>query len=183
MRDKLLTVTMAKTRAQKEQVVNDLAKNLAGMRSIVFANYEGLKVQEIEELRKNLKKEGIAYSVAKKTLLGHALKQAGIEVDPKQVNGNFATIISTSDEVAPARIVAQFSKTHEALKIMGGILESKLLDADAVKALSKLPGKQELLGKIVGTLNAPINGFVSALAGNLRNFVMVLGAVKDKKSA
>ncbi len=173
---------MPKSRAQKEATLQDLADVLKGMKSIVFANYEGLKVQEIEALRKACKEQGVYYGVAKKTLLKKAFAAAGVAVDPKAVEGNFATVIGLTDEVAPAKVLAGFAKTHEALVIKGGILEGKLIDVAMVKTLSKLPSKTELLGKLVGTLNAPISGFVNVLAGNLRGLVTVLQHIQESKA-
>lgn len=174
---------MPKTRSEKKVVVAKLSDDLKRMKSAVFANYEGLTVPQIETLRRELKKEGVDYAVVKKTLLGIALANAGYSIDAQTISGNFATVISYEDEVAPARILAAFAKKNEALKLVAGILEGKLIDGKAVLALSKLPTKIELLGKLVGTLNAPISGFVNVLAGNLRNFVYVLNVVKDKKAA
>lgn len=172
---------MPKTRQEKQATVEKLALALRKMRSAVFANYEGLTVPQIEKLRRRLWQEGIDYTVAKKTLLKLALKQTGSDIDPKTVSGNFATIIGFEDEVAPARILAQFAKEHEALKIVAGILEGKLIDSGAVLSLAKLPSKQELLARLVSTLNAPISGFVNVLAGNLRNFIYVLNAIKNAR--
>ncbi|MBI4280795.1 50S ribosomal protein L10 [Candidatus Uhrbacteria bacterium] len=173
---------MPKTRSEKEAVVEELAKELAAMRSVVFADYQGLKTKEIEALRSELKKEGIGYTVAKKTLLALALREAGLALDPQTIEGNFATIISPDDEVAPARLAAQFAKEHEALKILGGILEAKFIDASGVIRLAKLPSKQELLARIAGSLNAPISGLVRVLAGNFRSLLTVLSAMKETKT-
>lgn len=163
--------------------VGQLADLLRHAKSLVFATYEKLPVSEVEKLRRDAKKQGARYAVAKKTLLTHALKEAGIEIDAKSIEGNFATVVGVEDEVAPAKLVAAFAKEHESMKIVGGMLEGKSVDAKAVVALSKLPGKQELLGKLVGTLQAPIGGFVNVLAGNLRGLVTVLKAVQEKKVA
>lgn len=171
---------MPKTRQEKQDVVEKLTEALRKMRSVVFTNYEGLTVPQIEKLRRLLEEEGVHYTVAKKTLLKIALEQAGLKIDPKNILGNFATVMSFGDEVAPARILAKFAKENEALKVTAGILEGKLIDAAMVLALAKLPSKQELLGKLVGTLNAPISGFVNVLAGNLRNFIYVLNAIKEQ---
>ncbi|SRR3989339_838278 len=173
---------MAKTKEDKKQIVADLTDKVKRMKSAVFANYEGMTVPQTQELRRALGAEGAEYSVAKKTLLGVAMKKAGKEMDPKTVEGNFATIFGYEDEVAPARIVAKFAKSNEALKIAGGILEGTFVSKEKVIMLSKLPSKQELLAKVVGSINAPISGFVSVLAGNLRNLVYVLSAIKDNKS-
>lgn len=173
---------MPKTRAQKETTLKDLVTTLKGMKSIIFANYEGLKVQDIEALRTACKAEGVFYGVAKKTLLKKAFAEVGVVVDPKTIEGNFATVIGLTDEVAPAKVLVKFAKDHEALAIKGGLLDGKPLDVRAIAALAKLPSKQELLGMLVGTLNAPVSGFVNVLAGNLRGFVTVLQRIQESKA-
>lgn len=173
---------MPKTKTEKAETVAALALKIGRMRSVVFANYEGLSVREIEELRRKLKAEDVDYTVAKKTLLRLAFRQIGKDIDPKTIAGNFATVISYDDEVAPARILAAFAKDHEALKFVAGVLEDRLVDAKEVIALSKLPSKHELLGKLVGSLAAPMSGFINVLAANLRSLVYVLNAIKDKRA-
>ena len=174
---------MPKTKVQKQETVAALVEKLGRMRSIVFANYEGLPVKDIEALRRELKKEGVDYTVVKKTLLKRAVKEANLNFDPKELSGNFATVISYDDEVAPARVISSFAKTHEVLKIVAGVLEGKMIDAKAALALSKLPGKEELLARLVGSINSPVSGFVNVLAGNLRGLLTVLSGIKDKKTA
>lgn len=173
---------MPKTRVQKEAKVTDLVADLKAMKSIVFANYEKLPVSDIEALRKLCRAEGVSYTVAKKTLLKKAMAEAGLTIDPKAIEGNFATLIAMTDEVAPAKIAVKFAKDHEALTVKGGVLDGALVDAKAIVALSKLPGKQELLAKLVGSLNAPVSGFVNVLAGNLRGLVTVLTRIQESKA-
>ncbi len=173
---------MPKTRAQKAEGVGLLARKFKQARAVVFASYEGLPVKDINELRRLCKKEKVEYTVAKKTLLKRAFTEASVNVDPKTIEGNFATVIGYEDEVAPARILEKFSKGHEALKIVAGVLEKSLIDRAAVLRLAALPSKPELLAKLVGTLNAPVSGFVNVLAGNLRNLVYVLNAIKNHKT-
>src|SRR3989344_168044 len=171
---------MSKTRKQKEETVASLKDKLSRMRSVIFANYEGLPVKDIEALRRELKAAGIDYTVAKKTLLGLAAKAAGMDLNPKEIEGNFAAAISYEDEVAGAKILVKFKKDHDALKIVGGVLQGKLINASMANALSKIPSKKELLGSLVGTLNAPVTGFVNVLVGNLRGLLTVMNAIKDK---
>jgi len=138
---------------------------------------------EIEELRGKCIEEGVGYSVAKKTLLNIALEKAGIkDIDTKSIEGSLATVFGMEDEVAPAKILAEFAKDHEALEIKGGILEGKLAPAEEIIKLSKLPSKAELYAKVVGSINAPVSGFVNVLAGNLRGLVYALNAIKESKS-
>ncbi|PIZ95048.1 MAG: 50S ribosomal protein L10 [Candidatus Magasanikbacteria bacterium CG_4_10_14_0_2_um_filter_37_12] len=172
---------MAKTKQSKEQAVQDLVFHLKDSKAAVFANFQGLKVSESEELRGICRDQNITYVASKKTLLQKALSELGLEVNTKVFEGSPAVIIGVTDEVAPAQIIAKFAKSHELVSIFGGMLEGKLIDDAKVKELSALPSKQELLAKVVGTLNAPISGFVNVLAGNLRGLVFVLSAIKDAK--
>jgi large subunit ribosomal protein L10 len=106
-----------------------------------------------------------------------------LDTDIKSFGGGVSALFGKEDEVAPAQLIAQFAKTHEVVTLFGGILEGKFIDAAKVKELSALPSKQQLLGQLVGTLNAPISGFVNVLAGNLRNLVGVLNNIKQSKAA
>lgn len=175
---------MAKSKQQKELTLGQLAEQLEAAKSVVFADFRGLTVKEATEFRNKARKEDIKVLVAKKTLMRLAFSKAGYEgVDPSKLEGALVMITGMSDEVAPAKLAAEYSKDHEALKIVGGVLERKLVDAAAVKALAKLPSKQELLAKLVGSINAPVSGLVNVLAGNLRGLVNVLNAVKDAKGS
>ncbi|MBN1779270.1 MAG: 50S ribosomal protein L10 [Candidatus Buchananbacteria bacterium] len=174
---------MAKTKQQKQTDLQSYVEKLSRSKGLVFANFDGLKVKEIEELRKKCREAGIDYLVTKKTLMKLALKEAGIDdVDLKSFDKGVASIFGYEDEVASAKIIGEFSATHEALKPVGGVLENKFIDQAGVISLSKLPGKNELLAKVVGSIQAPVSGFVRVLAGNLTGFVRVLDAIKESKS-
>lgn len=172
---------MAKTRQEKEQQVQTLTDQLKEAKSVVFANFQGLSVQETEELRAQCREQDIVCLATKKTLMGRALKNIDMDVETKEFKGGIAAFFGTSDEVAPAQVVANFAKTHEKLSIFGGVLEGAFINSEKVKQLSSLPSKQEMLARLVGTINAPISGFVNVLAGNLRGLVTVLSAIKDNK--
>jgi large subunit ribosomal protein L10 len=173
---------MAKSKQQKELTLGQLTEQLEAAKSVVFADFRGLTVKEATEFRNKARKEDVKVLVAKKTLMRLAFSKAGYEgVDPSKLEGALVMITGMSDEVAPAKLAAEYSKGHEALKIVGGVLERTLVDAAAVKALATLPSKQELLAKLVGSINAPVSGLVNVLAGNLRGLVNVLNAVKDAK--
>jgi len=174
---------MPKSKAQKQVTVKTLLDGLKSGKSAVFANFQGLTVAETEELRKNCRKEGVTMLAAKKTLVKRVFDELGLaEVDPTSFAGGVATFIGTTDEVAPAKLVNVFGKTHEAIAIFGGLLEGKYITAASVKNLAALPSKQQLLGKLVGTLNAPVSGFVNVLAGNLRGLVSVLNNIVNSKA-
>ena len=173
---------MPKTKQQKQETVASLSAGLKQSKSVVFANFQGIKVSEAEELRKTCRKEGVGMLAAKKTLLKKACAEAQLaDIDPLVFNGGVASFFGT-DEVAPAKVVNNFGKKHEMINIYGGILEGKFISTAEVINLASLPGKKELLGQLVGTLKAPISGFVNALAGNLRNLVNVLNNIKEAKA-
>ena len=169
------------TRQQKEVITGELAEKLKGAKGVVFSDFKGLTMKDMVALRKDLRAEGISLKVVKKTLINIALKEAKIEADVLKMEGQIAVAISPTDEVAAAKILAKFAKLNDKLKVTGGILEGKVLSTDEVVALSKLPSKQELLAKFVGTINAPVTNFVRVLSGNLSGLVRVLKAVAEKK--
>jgi len=176
---------MPKTKEQKKVILNELTDKITRAKSIIFASYNGLTVKDNESLRLKLGRENNEYFVAKKTLFNLALKDKAIAgLDVKKFVGQVAAIFGYSDEVSPAKIVGQFKKEKDKegkIEFIGGILEDKYLNASEVASLSKLPSKQELYAKIVGSINAPVSGFVNVLAGNIRNLVQVLKAVGEKK--
>mgnify|MGYP001296096312 CR=1 FL=1 len=172
---------MPKSRQQKEELVVKVSEKFKGGKSAIFANYCGLNANDTEALRRQLRLEGVDFIALKKTLLTRVLKDNGIEnFDAKELEGSLGIAIS-KDEVTGAKILKDFAKTHDKVTFLGGVLEGKLLQVSEVKALASLPSKQELLAKLVGTLNAPISGFVNVLSGNLRGLVNVLNAVKNNK--
>lgn len=176
---------MAKNREQKRTILAELSDKIGRSKSIVFTKFDALGVKENEELRKKLAAEDSEYLVTKKTLLKIALENNGLnDVNPRDFDGRIAAVFGYSDEVAPAKVVDEFRKTREQkINFVGGILEHKFLSAQDVQSLAKLPSKQELYAQIVGSLNAPISGFVNVLAGNIRGLVNVLKAIEDKQAA
>lgn len=174
---------MPKSKQQKLETVASLVQNLKQSKGVVFANFQGLTVAESEELRRECRKENVVALAAKKTLVKRALSEAGMpEMALADFKGGVATFLGLTDEVAPAKIVSTFAKKHEVVSVFGGLLEGKFIDAAMVKSLSLLPSKQQLLAKLVGTLNAPVSGFVNVLAGNLRGLVSVLNNISEAKA-
>jgi len=174
---------MAKSKLQKKETLTQLKENIAKSKSLVFVNFDGLNVKEVEELRKQCFEQNVGYVVAKKTLLKLAIQKAGIDIDPKSFDNSIATVFGFEDEVAPAKLVEEFAKLHPNLKTVAGVLEGQAVNAENIIALSKLPSRDELIAKVVGSIGAPLSGLVGVLSGNLRNFVGVLNAVKNSKEA
>lgn len=173
---------MPKTKTQKQEILKDLKDKLAKMKTVVFVNFSGIPVKELNELRNKAKEQNIDYAVAKKTLLKKALKESGYEkVNADNFSGEVATVFGFEDEVAPAKLVKDFMKAQEKMKIIGAILEGDFVDEKKALALAALPSRPELLAKMVGSIAAPLSGLVNVLAGNIRSLVYVMRAVKDKK--
>lgn len=172
------------TKAQKKEVVEAVAKRAKESKALVFANFKGVSVADITGIRRSLKQSGSSWQVLKKTLLNIALKDAGMQVDARALDGQVGVAFS-ADEVAAAKVLADYIKANKntELTIVGGVLGTATLSVDAVKALAKLPSRDELRATLVGTLQAPIAGFVRTLSGNVSGLVRVLGAIRDGKTA
>lgn len=167
---------------QKKEIVKDLVEKIKSSKSVIFSDFKGLSVKDMTDLRKELYENQSDFVVIKKTLINIALKEAGIDMDVRKIEGQIALSISQKDEVAAAKILDKVAKANENLKIVAGILGENILSDEEVEALAKLPSKEELQAKMVGSINAPVSGFVNVLAGNIRGIVQVLKAVSEKKA-
>lgn len=173
---------MPKSKRQKEEIIKNLDDKLNKSRSIVFIDYKGLKVKELDKLRDECEKRGSEYFVVKKTLLNIAVKNRIENFNPKEMEGNLAIIFGYKDEVSPAKIVKDFVKKHKMSKILGGIVENKYIHENGIKNLADIPSKNELYSKLLGSLNAPVSGFINVFGGILRHFVGTLDSIQKSKA-
>ncbi len=171
------------TKAQKNELVAEVVNNIKASKALVFADYKGVPVKALTELRRELMKNGGRWQVMKKTLLNIALEQAETSVNGRELSGQIGVAYS-ADEVTAAKILAEFKKNHKELpfSIQGGALGQEALSSEEVLALAKLPSQDELRGQLVGTLQAPVSSFVRVLNGNLSGLVRVLGAISEQKA-
>jgi large subunit ribosomal protein L10 len=167
---------------RNQEAVKSLAEKFKNMKGMILTEYHGLTVEEISELRSKLRSFNSEYAVVKNTLSEIALKEAGIEAG-NNFSGPTALVIENGDILSPAKAVMDFAKTHEKLKIRAGYLEGKFVDAAVIEQLSKLPSREVLIAKMLGSINAPISGFVNVLVANIRGLVTVLGAISKKQAA
>jgi len=175
---------MAKSRSTKESEVRSFVDGLSLAKSVIFADISMLKVNDANKFRRAAEKESISVNSTKKTLLTRALKEAGISVvDFDALQGSVSMVVGIEDAVAPAKALEALRKDFEGVKVFGGVLDGAWMNVAQVKALAALPSKQQLMAQVVATINAPISGFVNVLAGNLRNLVNVVNAIKDAKGA
>lgn len=168
-------------RPEKAGKVAELKDLLTSSKGVVLVDYCGLTVAEDTELRSKMSEAGVKYMVAKNTFIRIAAQEAGIEGLDAYLEHNTAVAFSAEDPVAPAKILNDFSKDHKALEIKAGVLDGKVIGLDEVKAVAELPSREELLAKLVGSMQAPISGLVNVLQGTIRNFVYTLEAVRQKK--
>lgn len=162
-------------------MVEELEKRFKKSAVSIFANFKGISVGKLAAFRRELKKSGAEFKVARKTLLHRALKAAGSELNPEELEGEVGVIFGYEDQVAPAKAAARFAKIEKTFAMVRGILGGRILGAPELIALSRVPPREELLAKLVWTLNAPIQNLVNALQGNIRNLVVVLNRIKEKK--
>jgi large subunit ribosomal protein L10 len=175
---------VAITREAKNQAIEQLTSDLSQLKLAVLTDYRGLTVTEVEELRRLLQAEGVSYRVTKNTLLRLAASQTDNlkSIDPATFTGPTALALSTTDELAPARVVFQYAREHEALEIVGAITgDGQVLSAAEVKALATLPTREQLLAQVVGTIAAPLSGLVGVTGANVRGIVQVLNAIQSNK--
>jgi large subunit ribosomal protein L10 len=154
----------------KKQIVAEIAEKFRASKSTVIVDYRGLNVAEITELRKQLREAGIEFKVYKNTLTRRALAEVGLEGLNDVFTGPNAIAFSNEDVVAPAKILSEFAKNHEALEIKAGVIEGNIATLEEINALAKLPSREGLLSMLLSVLQAPI-----------RNFALVTKAVADKK--
>lgn len=176
---------MAISRENKEKAVTQLKSDLERLKLGVMTDYRGLSVAELEELRQILRQHGIDYRVTKNTLLRLAAhsNERFKALNPAAFTGPMALAMGYGDEVEPAKLIFQFAKTHDALEIVGGIsADGRLLTPADIKALAALPSREVLYAQLVGTIAAPLSGFVNVLAGNIRGLVTVLKAYQEQKA-
>ncbi|MBU4360961.1 50S ribosomal protein L10 [Candidatus Parcubacteria bacterium] len=171
---------MPKTKQQKEQVLKGLKNKIQDSNSLVISTFSNLNVNDDQQLRADLRKDGVQYEVAKKTLLKKAFKDNKMDgLAEDELLGNIS-VATSKDEVIGAKILSKFAKSRENFKIVGGILNKIWVDANKVAELAKLLTKPELIAKTVYTIKAPLTGFVNVLSGNIRGLVNVLNAIKNK---
>lgn len=168
---------------EKKQIVASMSEQFKTAVSGVFVDYCGLSVEEDTQLRNKLREAGVEYKVIKNTLARFAAKEVGFdELDPI-LNGPTSLALSMTDEVAPAKVIAEFAKTHEQLEIKAGFLDGKVLQLDEVKTLAATPNRETLLAKLLGSLNAPISNLARTLQALVDNGVEPADIKVEKEEA
>ena len=170
---------MALTKDQKKDVIDQVADLLGNSKLTVIAKYQGTSVKQMQQLRKEAKENSTSVKVIKNRLVKKAIAENETlkGIDTASISGQLLYAFNSDDEVAPAQDLAKFAKTNPSIEFVGAITsDGKLLSVEDVNTLANLPSKEQLRAQLVGTIGAPISGFVSVVSGNLRGLVTVLGA-------
>lgn len=147
----------------KQPIVQEISENIKDAQSVVVVDYRGLTVAEDTQLRKELREAGITYKVYKNTLVNRAIEGTEFESLKDALEGPSAFAISTTDATAPARILAKFAKTAPALEIKAGVVEGNFYDAKGMTAIAAVPSREELLSRLLGSMQSPITNLARVL--------------------
>ncbi len=177
---------MALSKDKKQAVVDELMSMLGDAKIAVIAEYTGLTVKEMQELRRQATEQATSVRVAKNRLARIAFSntEGFKDADLSDISGQMVYAMSSEDEVAPAQVLAAFAKKHPNLKLVTAVDSTgQVMDEAQVTHLASLPSKDQLRGQLVGTIAAPITGLLTVMTGNVRGLVNVLNAQKEQMEA
>ena len=167
----------------KQPIVEEIANNIKDAQAVVLVDYSGLTVEQDTILRKELRESGVQYKVYKNTLVRKAMNELGVTAFDNDLNGPTATAFSP-DETAAAKIFAEAVKAMpEKIIPKSAYVDNAYVDAKGIKALASMPSKEELIAKMLGSMQAPISNFAGVLSAMLRGVVIALNAIAEKKGA
>ena len=147
----------------KQPIVEEISANIKDAQSVVLVDYRGLTVEQDTNLRKQLREAGITYKVYKNTMMNFAFKGTDFEALAPYLEGPSAIAISTTDATAPARVLAKFAKDADKLEIKAGVVEGIVYDAAGMANIAKIPSREELLSKLLGSIQSPITNFARVM--------------------
>lgn len=168
---------------EKESLVAEIKDRFAGSQAVIMADYRGLTVKEMQELRGMVREAGGEVKIYKNTLTEIAVRELALPNMDQFLEGPTAFVFIAEDPVAPAKALSTFAKAHQALELKGGYVQNQVVGAEAVKAIATLPSREELIAKLLGTIQNPMRGAVTVLSGPARSFATVLDAIAKQKAA
>lgn len=170
-------------REKKAQIVEELKDRFSNSSSAILVDYRGLTVEEATKLRKKFRESDAVYKVYKNTLTEIAVKELGYEELIPYLEGPTAIAFGVKDPVAPAKVLTEAIKDFKKMELKVGLVDGKIIDVNGIKALAELPSREELIAKMLGSMNAPISNLVGVLSGTIRSLVYALNAIKEQKEA
>lgn len=168
---------------RKKEIVAELADKFARSKVVIVTDYKGLDVTAINALRRSLREGQIEYKVVKNSLLIRAAKGTDVEPLTDLFKGPNAIALSYEDPVAPAKLLTDFAGEHDQLEIKAGVMDGQFMDLNAIKTLSSMPSREELLAKVLSAMIGVPTNLVRALNDNIARLLNVLTAIKDQKEA
>ncbi|MBI2626879.1 MAG: 50S ribosomal protein L10 [Parcubacteria group bacterium] len=176
---------LAKSKQRKQEELSVFSKKLKDAKMVLFTSFaeqskKGINVANMRKLKRGLRNLDSEYVVIKKTLAKKAFDDVtkDIQIDTKKLSGSVGFILGFGDQIAPTQFIYKFSRENEALKILGGLLDTKILSGKEVIELAKLPGREVILAQLACTIKAPLQGLHNVLQANLKNLVVVLGQIR-----
>ena len=148
----------------KKPVVEEIANSIKGAAAVVLVNYKGISVEQDTQMRKELREAGVTYKVYKNTMMNFAFKGTPCEELCQHLEGTNALAVCENDATAPARILAKYAKAVPTLELVAGVVEGGYYDEAGIKALSEVPSREELLGKLLGSIQSPIANFARVIS-------------------
>jgi large subunit ribosomal protein L10 len=169
--------------AEKEALVQEMSERLKGVKGMYLADFTGMTVAKVSALRAQCRAAGVEYKVIKNTLLKRAVNANGLKQLDEFLEGPTALAYSMDSEVEPARVLIEFAKVNEKPLVKAGLIGDRLYDAAEVKQLALLPPRDVLLAQVLGTISAPLSGFLGAVNALLSSPAQLAGALEEKKGS
>ena len=171
-------------RSEKEVIISEVKNQITRAKSMFFADFSGITVEEVNELRREFRKSNIDYRVVKNTLVRKALENAtGFDKTYESLVGPTAIAFGYDDPVLPAKIIKKFHDKYQKLNVKVCVIENQIFDGKKLDELAKLPSRGEIVAGILGSLQAPMSGVVGAIGAVIRDLVYVIDAIEKKKAA
>jgi large subunit ribosomal protein L10 len=171
-------------RKEKEQIVADVVGLVAGTSGMFFTDFSGLTVEQMTDIRREFRKAGVEYRVAKNTLIRKALEQVGgYDALRDRLVGPTGVAFAYDDPVAPARIIQKFAEKHNKLSLKVCVIEQQVYDGSALADIARMPTRKDMMAAIVGSIQAPLAGVPTVINALMRDLVSVIGEIEKKKAA
>lgn len=167
----------------KQESVAEIKERFNAAEAVLMIDYRGLTVKEMQQLRGQLRETGSEVKVYKNTLTEIAIRELALPTMDELLEGPTAFVFVGEDPVAPAKALTAFAKAHKALELKGGFVDNQVVDSEGVKAIATLPSREELLAKLLGTMQNPMVGFARVLNGPVEAFARTVQGVADQKAA
>lgn len=168
---------------RKEELVGEIKDRFNGAEAVIMADYRGLSVKEMQQLRNAMRENGSEIKIYKNSLTEIAIRELALPSMDAYLEGPTAFVFVSGDPVAPAKALTAFAKEHQALELKGGFVQSQVVDAAGVKAIATLPSREELIAQLLGTMLNPLTGTVRVLSGPARGLATVMDAIAKQKAA